>query len=189
MARASSTGTSSRGNLSPDGAGREDDFIKVLDFGLVKQMRRRDEKSPTLTSDGAIVGTPLYMAPERFHGDEESDHRADLYALGAVAYFLVTGRPVFDAKNSVQVLLQQARNQPSSLRSRGVTISEKLDDAILRALEKDPEARFSGADEFRLALRETPEWSLWSQLDAENWWRSHVVDQPAPELVTAADLI
>jgi eukaryotic-like serine/threonine-protein kinase len=176
------------GNLFLTHQAGEFDFVKVLDFGLVKEMRRRDERSPTLTSDGSILGTPLYMAPERFYGDEEADHRADLYAIGAVAYFLMSGRPVFDAKNPVQVLLQQARTVPASLRSRGVELSEKLDAAVLRALEKEPSARFDNADKFRLALRATPEWGAWSQVDAEQWWRAHVLGQPVPELAAAEDL-
>jgi serine/threonine-protein kinase len=165
----------------------EYDFIKVLDFGLVKEMRRTSEASPIVTASGSILGTPMYMAPERFYGDAEADQRTDLYALGAVAYFLMTGRPVFEAKNTVQVLLQQARSQPASLRARGLQVSGELDAAVLRALEKEPSARYANADEFRLALREAPEWGAWTQAEAESWWQEHVLGQPLHELALTED--
>src|SRR5262249_54303390 len=79
----------------------------------------------------------------------------------------------------VQVLLQQARSQPASLRSRDIEVSEALDAIVLRALEKEPSARFGSANEMRIALRAVPEWDTWSQVDAELWWRQNGIEQPA----------
>jgi tRNA A-37 threonylcarbamoyl transferase component Bud32 len=156
--------------------GRLFDFAKVLDFGLVKEVGPDPQFTAGLTSDGSITGTPLYMAPERFYGDTEVDHRSDLYAVGALAYFLLTGRPVFDVKNPMQALIDHARTPPVPPRDRGAPISEELEQAILRALEKDPAHRFETAEHFAAALQATPEWGKWSRQSAQLWWSNHLPD-------------
>jgi eukaryotic-like serine/threonine-protein kinase len=149
------------------------DWLKVLDFGLVKKMQEAPGQS-MISVDGAVIGSPLYMAPERFYGEHEVDHRSDLYALGAVAYFLLTGKPVFDVKNPMQALVEHARTAPASLRSRGVDLSAELDALVLRCLDKEPGRRFAGAEELRAALQKTPEWGSWTQEKARRWWEKNV---------------
>jgi serine/threonine-protein kinase len=154
--------------------GRQFDFAKVLDFGLVKEMGPDPQFTAGLTADSALTGTPLYMAPERFYGDQAVDHRSDLYAVGAVAYFLVAGRPVFDAKNPMQALIDHVRTPPTPPRELGVAVSEAFERVILKALEKDPALRFATAEDFAAALRQTPEWGAWTQDQAREWWDRHL---------------
>ncbi len=158
--------------------GGDYDFVKVLDFGLVKQIQGAGMESEAgLTADGSITGTPLYMAPEMFYGDRPIDHRSDLYSVGAVGYFLLAGHPVFDSKNPVEALIDHARTQPRSLRALGVELSEKLDAVILAALEKEPDQRYPRAEDFRSALRSTPEWGGWNYEEALSWWKKNAPDK------------
>jgi serine/threonine-protein kinase len=163
--------------------GGQFDFVKVLDFGLAKDLGAGDEArlEPAqgnelpldlsgLTADGSITGTPLYMAPEMFYGSRPPDHRADLYSLGALGYFLIAGRPVFEAQDTVQALLQHVRSQPEPLHGRGCEVSAELEAVLLQALEKDPAERFATAEHFRGALRATREWGRWGAPEARTWW-------------------
>jgi eukaryotic-like serine/threonine-protein kinase len=162
--------------------GGQFDFVKVLDFGLAKEMGSGEEarsgpgadevplQLAAMTTDGSITGTPLYMAPEMFYGTRPPDHRADLYSLGAVGYFLIAGRPVFEADDAVQALLQHVRSQPEPLRAQGIEVSAELEAVLLQALEKDPADRFATAEHFRRALHATPEWGRWSPQEARTWW-------------------
>jgi eukaryotic-like serine/threonine-protein kinase len=159
--------------------GRQFDFAKVLDFGLVKEVGLDPRFTAGLTSDTAVTGTPLYMAPERFYGNQDADHRSDLYAVGAVAYFLVAGRPVFDAKNPMQALIDHVRTPPTPPRQLGVSLSDELEGVILKALEKEPAQRYASADDFAEALHGTPEWGAWSQGDAKEWWSRHLPEATA----------
>jgi eukaryotic-like serine/threonine-protein kinase len=174
--------------------GGELDFVKILDFGLAKEVQP-DGALPAdlsasgtlpldlaagLTLDGSITGTPLYMAPEMFYGDAAPDHRADLYSLGAVAYFLLAGRPVFEAKNAVQALIHHVRAVPVPPRELGVHLSDELQRLLLQALEKDPDLRCQSAEELRAALQATPEWGVWTREHARQWWQ-----EAAPETVVA----
>src|SRR5688572_9990984 len=122
--------------------GLEYDFVKVLDFGLVKIHDRRRGADSLATLDHTTTGTPAYMAPETILGDADVDRRADVYALGCVAYFLLTGQLVFEADTSMKMLLQHvnAKPVPPSQRSE-LPIPKELDDLILACLEKDPNLR------------------------------------------------
>src|SRR5262245_18705923 len=93
--------------------GREVDFIKVLDFGLVKTLRQGGSDNVTLTAESIVCGTPAYMAPEQAQGLDRDDARSDIYALGCVAYWLLTGQLVFEGKSSIEVLMHHARTQPT----------------------------------------------------------------------------
>lgn len=163
----------------------EYDWLKVLDFGLVKKMESTPTQPMLVSQDGAVVGSPLYMAPERFYGDVDADHRSDLYAIGAVAYFLLTGHPVFEAQSPMQALLAQVKSEPESLRSRGVEVSKELDAIVLRCLDKEPKQRFSSAEELRAALWKTPEWGGWTQAEARHWWQANLAPNASTELVAA----
>ncbi|MBL8867889.1 MAG: serine/threonine protein kinase [Planctomycetia bacterium] len=123
------------------------DVAKLLDFGLVFDPGRLTD-SGKLTHETAILGTPHYMAPEQARG-EPVDGRSDIYALGATLYFLLSGRPPFDAKAVVEVLAAHLNSPPQSLRD---TIPADLDAVLLRSLEKRREDRFQDVKEFERAL-------------------------------------
>jgi tRNA A-37 threonylcarbamoyl transferase component Bud32 len=161
------------GNLFLTARGSHFDFVKVLDFGLVKHLDPPSEAEAELAIGDAVPGTPEYMAPERFSEDQHADPSSDLYSVGAVAYFLLTGRPVFDGSPG-QVLVDHTETPPVPPRRTGVELSEALERVVLRALAKLPEERFRSAEEFREALRQTPEWGRWTRERAHRWWEEHL---------------
>lgn len=128
-----------------------EDFAKVLDFGLAKL------RSAPVVSDisavGTILGTPFYMAPEQIQGGAV-DGRTDLYALGAVMYRALTGEPVFPAPSAAEIYARHLKEPPLAphLRAPDLGIPEAVSRVVLRALEKDPAARYATADELRRAL-------------------------------------
>jgi len=126
------------------------DFVKVLDFGVCKV---NDAAGARLTATGDTVGTPLFMAPEQAQGRTDCDRRADIYALGAILHFVLTGRAPFDAPNLPALFLRICQSPAPSLRSTDSSVSVELDAIVQRALSKDPNARFSSCDAFKAALR------------------------------------
>jgi len=159
--------------------GPDDDFVKVLDFGLVKH---HDATATLLTRQGATAGTPAYMAPEIALGRSDVDGRADLYALGCVAYYLLTGQTVFAGDSDVAVALAHVRDEPvrPSLRSE-FNVPAALEAVVLDCLAKSVNARPSTAEvmDRRLATVEMPE--PWTPEKARVWWELHRVNiiQPA----------
>ena len=118
------------------------DFVKVLDFGLVKAVDDGGREATLLTAPDSTTGTPAYIAPEMVRGDRVADHRVDIYALGCVAYWLVTGRLVFQAPNALQVMYQHANTAPVPPSQRSeFEIPPALDNVILACLAKYPEDR------------------------------------------------
>ncbi|MDH3200049.1 MAG: serine/threonine protein kinase [Myxococcales bacterium] len=130
--------------------GRDGEMAKVLDFGLAKLFEGTAETQ--VTSSGTIVGTPYYMSPEQIQG-HELDGRSDVYAMGAIMYECVVGKPPFEAANPVGVLSQHLSQQPllPSLRSP-LSVPTEADDIIMRCLEKDLERRYESAEALRRAL-------------------------------------
>jgi serine/threonine-protein kinase len=128
------------------------DFAKVLDFGLAK-LGARDQPPPTVTDKTEIVGTPYFMSPEQIRGDEV-DERADLYSMGALMYTVLTGEHVFTAKNAVGVLTKHltAEVVPPSARAPRLGLDPRIDALILRALDKDPAARWPTANALGAAI-------------------------------------
>jgi len=171
-------------NLFITRAGGERDFVKVLDFGLVKLGQGSEAPEVLrLTATGAVAGTPAYMAPEIVLGDAHVDHRADLYALGCVGYWLLTGRLVFEGDTRMKVLVQHAQTPPPPPSTRTeLSIPAPLERLILDCLAKDPAERPQSAAELaqRLGGCEVP--SPWSAERAERWWQMHVPEpaQPRP---------
>ncbi len=143
------------------------DVVKVLDFGLVKDIET--PKEAKLSGVDTIQGTPLYMAPESLTDPDSVDGRTDLYALGAVAYFLLTGAPVFSG-NSVEVFAHHLHSKPDPLSDRGVTIDGPLEAIIMRCLEKAPDERFQSAAELAQALLDCPNATDWTPARARAWW-------------------
>lgn len=150
------------------------DYVKVLDFGLVKQGLSGDD--PTrLTTEGIAAGTPAYMAPEMAEGIAEVDHRVDIYALGCVAYWLLTGNLVFDADSPVKMIVEhvQAQPVPPSQRTEA-SIPPALDEIVLACLAKSPDDRPQSAAELADRLAESGLADGWTQADARAWWETHV---------------
>jgi hypothetical protein len=153
--------------------GRLVDFVKVLDFGLARQVRTRGDDG--LTKTGLILGTPEYMAPEAVQNSDQIDTRADIYGLGAVAYFLLTGRPPFQSDSAVQLLIDHLKTPPrppSELTE--LTIPPDLEEIILRCLAKRPEDRFQTAEELERALGVVPFDEPWTRETARAWWQLHL---------------
>ncbi|MEO8450226.1 MAG: serine/threonine-protein kinase [Gemmatimonadota bacterium] len=146
------------------------DFVKVLDFGLVKSMAAPSTEQTLGTATGLTPGTPAYMAPEMILG-EPVDGRADLYALGCVAYFLLTGQPVFVGDAPMQVMAKHLHAEPVPPSERAqFPVPPALDRLVLACLAKRPEDRPQGAADVArlLAAIDGPEWS---QAQAVEWWR------------------
>ena len=163
-------------NIHIGRVGCREDFVKVLDFGLVKTASIGAEPS-LATMEGVIVGTPAYMAPEMALG-EDVDARADLYALGCVAYYLLTGVQVFTGDTPIKVITQhlQAVPMPPSARTE-LRIPVALDQLVLACLAKSPEDRPQSARELARSL-DVIDGMTWSEDEARLWWSLHHPLQP-----------
>jgi serine/threonine-protein kinase len=154
------------------------DFVKVLDFGLVKRGAAADEAALlAVTGTNVITGTPAYIAPEVALGKKPIDGRVDIYALGCVAYFLLTGQRVFDAENNVSMILAHVNTipDPPSVRSE-LPIPQKLDVVVLHCLAKEPSDRPATAESLISLLDEIVFDRPWADDRAEAWWRMHCPD-------------
>jgi serine/threonine-protein kinase len=148
------------------------DCVKVLDFGLVKEVRQ--EGGIELTNEASLSGTPQYMAPESIITPNTVDARADLYALGAVAYYLLTGTHVFAGESIVEVCSHHLHSTPEPLSSRlGEPIAPDLEQLVLRCLAKDPTDRPQSALELERRLSECSSIPPWTSEDARRWWAAH----------------
>ncbi len=124
--------------------------VKLLDFGIAK-LREGDQPSMR-TATGVVLGTPFYMSPEQCHGAREVDHRSDIYALGVIAYQLITGALPIVASGLGELLLKHQIEAPRPLDAKALGIPEAVEAQLLRAMAKDPEARFATPTEFAQAL-------------------------------------
>ena len=135
-------------NLFLTSLGGEYDFVKLIDFGIAKVQ----SASATMTETGSVLGTPAYMSPEVAMGGA-ADARSDVYALGAVLYFLLCGRPPFEADNAAALLFAHIHeNVKSPSRVLGLQLPGDVETVVTRALEKEPAARYATAAELALAL-------------------------------------
>lgn len=157
-------------NIHLGRVGLKNDFVKVLDFGLVKTVSNTSEQSLG-TEVGRTPGTPAYMAPEMTLG-EPVDGRADIYALGCVAYYLLSGRLVFDAENTFQMVAKHLRNDPvpPSLKS-GINVPDDLERLVLSCLAKKPQGRPQTAGDLNHALSMLKV-TQWTDAQASTWWTS-----------------
>jgi serine/threonine-protein kinase len=148
------------------------DYVKVLDFGLAKHVNSGDGEG--ITQQGLILGTPEYMAPEAIRDEGRVDTRADLYGLGAVTYYLLTGQPPFHGKYPVQILVDQVRTTPiPPSQITEIDIPTELETIVLRCLEKWPDDRFQTAEQLESALLEVPFEEPWDRRRAREWWSLH----------------
>ncbi|HET6880518.1 MAG TPA: serine/threonine protein kinase [Pirellulales bacterium] len=148
------------------------DFAKLVYFGLVKAIG--GERDASLTAAGAVTGTPLYLSPEAIQHPDQVDRRTDIYAVGAMGYYLLTGMPVFEAKSVVDILMHHVHTppQPPSQRS-GKFVSPELEAIVLRCLAKEREDRPSTAQELADALARCSTSGGWTEAEAAAWWECY----------------
>ncbi|XZE36943.1 serine/threonine protein kinase [Pirellulaceae bacterium SH501] len=152
------------------------DVVKLLDFGLAKPITTslNEPAEPELTVVGSLTGSPLYMSPEQALGETQPDHRSDIYSLGGVAFYILTGRSPFQSGPTLKVLLSHIHEQPTApsihRKPGAAPISVELDNLVLRCLAKDPKDRFQSAQELLSTLEELPEANEWTQKQASQWW-------------------
>jgi eukaryotic-like serine/threonine-protein kinase len=144
------------------------DYVKVLDFGLVKQA---GASAPGLSTADAVVGTPKYMAPEAITNPDGIDARADLYGVGGVAYELLSAVPPFDGATVVEVCSKILYEAPAPLSERGVSVPRALETLVFACLAKDPTERPDSAAAILDRLESQPEVGVWSERDATRWWQ------------------
>ncbi|MCX7604215.1 MAG: serine/threonine protein kinase [Bryobacteraceae bacterium] len=159
--------------------GLEFDFVKLLDFGLARW--RLMSGGVRMTMENITTGTPAFMAPELALGASEVDGRTDLYGLGCVAYWLLTGALVFEEPTPTAMALAHVQKDPPPPSQRTeVRFSPELERIVLQCLSKKPEDRPASARLLRRMLEQCPECGVWSTEDAEAWWRTNL-----PELYAA----
>jgi serine/threonine protein kinase len=170
-------------NIMLNRRGGQPDVVKVLDFGLVKALD--EQRQAGLTQQTSLTGTPLYMSPEAIEMPNSVDARSDLYAVGAVGYFLLTGQPVFEATNVVDLCQKHVAATPIPPSERTRThIPAELESAILSCLEKSRAKRPQTARDLALLLARSPEAAQWSIEDADAWWGRHERGQTTPSRST-----
>jgi hypothetical protein len=152
------------------------DFVKVLDFGLAKQLRS-DPQDVQLTQVGSVFGTPLFMAPETA-AEDHVDHRSDQYSIGCVAYWMLTGRPPFEGTSPYDVIAKHLKvdpRPPSEVSE--LSIINDFDDIVLKCLAKSAGDRFRDMNELAKAL-ESPEFDRpWNEEQAQEWWSLHMAEE------------
>ncbi|HEY8923116.1 MAG TPA: protein kinase, partial [Polyangia bacterium] len=157
------------------------DLVKVLDFGLVKDVgvgaRGGAGAEPELSMADTITGTPLYIAPETVTAPDTADARADLYALGAVGYWLLTGTHVFRGNSTMEVCVHHLHSVPQRPSDRlGKPVSVDLETLLLSCLAKRPEDRPPSAGALRERLRACAAAGRWTHERAARWWADHRAD-------------
>jgi serine/threonine-protein kinase len=154
------------------------DVAKVLDFGLVKDLTNTTDAG--LTAENVLQGTPQYMAPEAIRDSTSADPRSDLYALGAVAYYLLTGTPVFSGRSPLETIHHHLQSPPEPLSKRlGRPLPADLEALVLQCLAKDPVERPESARALARALDALEGVPKWDENEAESWWRERARQKTA----------
>ncbi len=155
--------------------GPDYDFVKILDFGLVKTSRLANNNETQVTLHGSTLGSPNFMAPEMALGKKDIDARLDLYALGCVGYWLLTGQVVFSGENSVATLVQHIQTVPEVPSQRTeIEIPQALEEIILACLAKEPEDRPQSARDLDRLLAACQTTESWTSDKAREWWDLHI---------------
>lgn len=153
-----------------DRGGRAD-WVKVLDFGLVRVYRDGKGGRSAGLAGAIAAGTPLFMPPEAFADSTAADPRSDIYSLGALAYYLLTAQYVFEATSDAELFHKHLTEPPIPPSRRTLNpISAELEETILRCLEKEPNLRPQSADELRQLLSTSPHANGWTLEERQNWW-------------------
>ncbi len=161
------------------------DFVKLLDFGLVKNQAA--PQGPQVTATGIIAGTPGYMSPEMGLGSPDVDWRTDIYSLGCVGYWLLTGHRVFEGGSPMQILVDHIQKPAPPPSSRIPDfIPAELDRVILSCLEKDPNNRPQTTQDLIRALAAVPLPQRWTEESARRWWLEHAGRSEKPSRPAAA---
>jgi serine/threonine-protein kinase len=155
--------------------GRKVDFIKVLDFGLAKLRPEIAGSDPVVTDQDVIGGTPAFLAPEQVLGDQPVDGRADIYAVGCLGYWLLTGQLLFEAPTAMKVIMDHVQTPAIAPSRRSeFEIPDALDQIILNCLEKNPAGRPQDADSLADRLSAVVTSDAWTSGDARAWWDMHM---------------
>jgi serine/threonine-protein kinase len=155
--------------------GLRSDFVKLLDFGLVKPTWTREAVGDSLSGHGVITGTPAYMAPELATDSWHVDGRADLYAVGCVAYWLLTGQRVFEADSTMQMIAHHIESRPvPPSRRTARPVPADLEAIVLQCLEKAPGKRPADADELSRQLSACRLEDCWTPNRAREWWQANL---------------
>lgn len=173
------------GNLFAAQRGGHYDVAKLLDFGLAKRTISATE-SIQLTGEGSVTGSPLFMAPEQATGGEP-DARSDIYSIGAVAYFMLTGRPPFAFDNAIKVMIAHASEPVTPPSVHRPDVPSDLEAIIMRSLAKSPAERFQDTASLAAALSACECSGRWSRHEAAQWWAG--LDRPAPPAERPAKLL
>jgi serine/threonine protein kinase len=162
------------GNIFVTDRGGVPDMVKVLDFGLVRTIVSMDDTILNTDDLEALVGTPNYMSPEAVETSANTDARSDLYAVGAVGYYLLTGQGPFDGETTAEICRKRLEEEPVPPSARtGRPICPDLEALILRCLERDPEARPQSAHELMTLLAASPRIAEWNVEHRAAWWVAH----------------
>lgn len=162
--------------------GLQRDFVKVLDFGLVKHIDPTE--STLITQEGTSAGTPAYMAPEAAMGLEKVDGRLDIYSLGCVAYFMLTGHMVFEENTSTATALAHVQKEPVPPSQRTeLPVPEDMERVILQCLAKKPEDRPRSAQELGRMLELCGQLPRWTADQANEWWRTNLPEGATQQLI------
>ncbi|MCO6458126.1 MAG: serine/threonine protein kinase [Pirellulaceae bacterium] len=158
------------------------DVAKLLDFGLAKPLAGFGTEAagadPKLTQDGMLTGSPLYMSPEQALGEREPDERSDIYALGLVMYYMLTGRPPFQDSNPMRLLIAHAHEDPLPPAELREGIPPEMDRIVMACLKKSPEERFQSAVELAAALDDCSFLEPWDRHSAARWWQQQRSGRP-----------
>jgi serine/threonine protein kinase len=166
--------------------GLDYDFVKVLDFGLVSFSDAQAVGRSLMTGAYTTTGTPAFMAPEVIL-EGAIDARADIYALGCVAYYLLTGTLVFEADTPMKMFLQHLQTPPAPPSARSeLPIPPELDGLVMACLAKDPSDRPQTIEELAARLDRVTLRATWNNATARQWWERHFVDLSAPPAPTSA---
>jgi eukaryotic-like serine/threonine-protein kinase len=164
------------------------DVVKLLDFGLAKPTMDSSQDAG-LTLAGQVTGSPLFMSPEQATADDSVDARSDIYSLGAVMYYMLTGQPPFVNDNPLKVMIAHASQEVAPPRQINSELPVELEEIVLRCLEKDPEHRYQDVTALRTALCDLVLDDTWSSDLAAQWWSCNGCPERkklAAELVEAA---
>jgi serine/threonine-protein kinase len=161
-------------NLFVARMGLDVDFLKVLDFGLVRSRRDDGSADPLVTAPRVVLGSPAYIPPEALLGGAP-DARSDIYSLGCVGYWLLTGRLVFEGATASEILAKHVRDEPvPPSRLAEIPFPPDLDRIVLTCLAKDPSARPQSAEGLAVMLEACSFPTPWTQARAREWWDVHV---------------